>query len=141
MNKYDERSLNQKKRPYSFQQKIVPRYIKDKFIGKMRVSMLMTYFTICWIASDFSSGKKEVRNWPQTIATYSGIGKGTAQRCVRQLTELNLIRYTQVKNSKGRWNKRMVVLPEQLPSEVMALETKGGTPEHDFPVASETPTL
>lgn len=121
MSKYDERSFGDEKYPFTFQQKIVLRYIKGLYSGKARVSALTVYNTICWIASDFSKNDtdKEVRNWPKTIATYSGIGRNTAQRYIRKLAKHNLIKYEQVRNPDGRWNKRMIILPSELPEAVV----------------------
>lgn len=121
MGKYDKRNLGEEKYPYAFQQKIVLRYIKKLYTGKSRVSALIVYNTLCWIISDFSKNdsETEVRNWPKTIATYSGIGKDTAQRYIKELAEHGLINYERVRNPNGQWDNRKVILPSELPRAII----------------------
>lgn len=137
MSKYDSRSLGEEKHPYAFQQKIVMRYIRRLYSGKERVAALTTYCTICWIASDFSNdlSEKEVNNWPKTIATYSGIGRGTAQRYIREFVERGIITYERQRSSQGRWQKRKVILPAHLPECITAPgQTTDGETTHGLAV-------
>ena len=141
MSKYDKRNMGEERYPYSFQQKLVLRHIRNKFSGKERASLLLVYSTICWIASDFSNeeSEKEVNNWPKVISKYSGVGKGTAQKCIKKLNGLGLINYLQDRSVNGRWNKRKIILPAELPEEV--IETTDGITEDGSTKVGETLTL
>ena len=127
MSKYDLR----KKRgdntdPYSFQNKTVLRYIKHLYPGRDRMSAIIVYCTICWIASDFSKDDPEhnVKNWPKTIATYSGIGMGTAQKHVREFVRYGLVLYPRTRNPNGRWDNRAIIIPAEIPQRAIELATE-----------------
>lgn len=121
MSRYDRRGAINERYPYSFQQKIILRYLRNFYSGKRRVSALLTYCTICWIVSDFSSeDSPSVNNWPKVISTYSGLGRSTAQEYIRNLAGLGIIIYDRVRNESGRWDRRRIILPAGLPDEVEA---------------------
>lgn len=144
MSKYDKRNLGAEY-PYAYQQKLVLRYIKESFKGKERASMILAYDTITWIVSDFSKEDSsiEVNNWPKVMRTYSGMGIGTAQRCIGKLVEHGLIAYPHERNKRGKWDKWKVIIPkaDDLPKKVLAYSTESGESRSGLTTTGETTTL